>query len=152
MGVFVNLDLAAADAVEAIELLARGLAGEPGVIDPARLVVDIQMRENILTTYVGEGVALPHARTDAVKSRVVAVGRSPAGVPFGPKRDLAHLIVMVGCPRADISAYLQFSKLLLRRLRLPLVRAELMSATEPDKFLKLLELDGELSASLPASS
>lgn len=146
MGVFVNLDLSALDAADAIQQLATGAAHESGVIDAERLVADIQGRENVLTTYVGEGVALPHARTDAVKSRVVAVGRSAAGVPFGQKRDLAHLIVLVGCPRAEISEYLQFSKLLLRRLRLPAVRAELMAAKDPTDFLKLLELDAALSA------
>jgi PTS system fructose-specific IIC component len=140
MGVVVNLDLSAVDAVDAIQRLASGFVHAPGVVDAARLVADIQARELTLTTYVGEGVALPHARTDAVKARVVAVGRSPVGVPFGPKREAAHLIVLVGCPRAEISDYLQFSKLLLRRLRQPQVRADLMAARDADAFLKLLEL------------
>ncbi len=152
MGVFVNLDLSALDAAEAIQLLAKGLTAEAGVLDCAQLTADIQARENVLTTYVGEGVALPHARTDAVKSRVVAVGRSFAGVPFGQKRDLAHLIVMVGCPRAEISEYLQFSKLLLRRLREPQVRAELIACKDSDSFLKLLELREALAAARPATA
>lgn len=152
MGVFVNLDVSAADAAEAIQQLAGGLAADPAVRDGARLVADIQARENVLTTYVGEGVALPHARTDAVDARVVAVGRSPAGVPFGPKRDSAHLIILVGCPRAEISAYLQFSKFLLRRLREPKVRAELMAARDADTFLRLLELGEGAPAAGSATS
>jgi len=151
MGVFVNLNLSAVDAADAIQQLVGGVAQQAAVKDSAQMLTDILMRELILTTYVGEGVALPHARTDAVTSRVVAVGRSPAGVLFGPKRDIAHLIVLVGCPRAEISDYLQFSKLLLRRLRQPLVRSELMTATNADTFLKLLELSDVTTAAGPAA-
>jgi len=151
MAVLVNLDLAAVDAADAIRQLASSLGQMPGVVDGARLVTDMLAREAVLTTYVGDGVALPHARTDAVTKRVVAVARSPKGVPFGPKGELAHLIVVVGCPRQDVSAYLTFSKLLLRRLRLPKVRTELLTVREPAKFLQLLELNDEAPAGSAAS-
>jgi len=151
MAVSVNLDLVAVDAADAIRQLATSLAPMPGVVNGVRLVADVLAREAVLTTYVGDGVALPHARTDAVTVRVVAVARSNAGVAFGPKGERAHLIVLVGCPRQDVSAYLTFSKLLLRRLRLPKVRAELLTVKEPARFLQLLELNDEAPAGSAAS-
>jgi len=151
MAVSVNLDLAAVDAADAIRQLAASLAQMPGVADGTRLVTDVLAREVVLPTYVGEGVALPHARTDAVTTRVVAVARSPQGVPFGPKGELAHLIVLVGCPRQDVSSYLTFSRQLLRRLRVPRVRTELLTVKEPAKFLQLLELNDEAPAGSAAS-
>jgi len=140
MAVSVILNLSAPDAPAAIRQLADSLAHAPGVADCPRLLADTLAREAILSTYVGDGVALPHARTDAVTARVVAVARSAAGVPFGPKGELAHLIVLVGCPRDDVSAYLTFSRQLLRRLREPLVRAELLAAHDSAKLLHILEL------------
>jgi fructose PTS system EIIBC or EIIC component len=151
MAVSVNLDLVAVDAADAIRQLAAALAGTPGVVDGARLVVDVLDRETVLSTYVGDGVALPHARTDAVTARVVAVARSAEGVPFGPKGERAHLIVLVGCPRQEVSAYLAFSRLLLRRLRMPKVRTELLTVREPARFLQLLELNEEAPAGSAAS-
>ncbi len=151
MGVLVNLDLVAMDAADAIKQLATALAHFPGVTDGERLVADVLAREAVLPTYVGQGVALPHARTDAVTTRVVAVARSPNGVPFGPKGERAHLIVLVGCPRQEVSAYLTFSKLLLRRLRIPSVRTELLTVKEAAKFLQLLELNDEAPAGSAAS-
>jgi PTS system fructose-specific IIC component len=129
MAVSVILDLSAPDAPAAIRQLADSLAHSPGVKDCPRLLTDALAREAILSTYVGDGVALPHARTEAVTARVVAVARSTAGVPFGPKGELAHLIVLVGCPRE-----------LLRRLREPLVRAELLAAHDSAKLLQILDL------------
>ena len=38
---------------------------------PQKLLADVLARETVLPTYVGDGVALPHARTDAVTERVV---------------------------------------------------------------------------------
>ncbi len=145
MAVSVILDLSAPDAPTAIRQLAESLAHAPGVVDGARLLADALAREAILSTYTGDGVALPHARTDAVTTRVVAIARSPAGVPFGSKGEKAYLIVLVGCPRSDISAYLAFSRQLLRRLREPLVRAKLLAAPTAAKFLQTLEL-GEATA------
>jgi PTS system fructose-specific IIC component len=145
MAVSVILDLSAPDAPDAIRQLADSLAHAPGVVDCARLLAEALAREAVLSTYIGDGVALPHARTDAVTARVLAIARSPTGVPFGPKGEKAHLIFLVGCPRADISAYLAFSRQLLRRLREPHVRMELLTATDSAKFLQILEL-GEAQA------
>jgi mannitol/fructose-specific phosphotransferase system IIA component (Ntr-type) len=149
MAVSVILDLSAPDAPAAIRQLADSLAHAPGVVDCPRLLADALAREAILSTYVGDGVALPHARTDAVTTRVVAVARSTTGVPFGPKGEKAHLIVLVGCPRQEVSAYLAFSRQLLRRLREPPVRAALHAAADSAQFLRILEL-GESTA--PASA
>jgi mannitol/fructose-specific phosphotransferase system IIA component (Ntr-type) len=146
MAVSVILDFAALDAADAIRQLVNSVTASPGVADATQLLTDIYAREVVLPTYVGEGVALPHARTDAVKLRVVAVACSPAGVPFGPKGELAYIIVLVGCPRNEVNAYLAFTKKLLRRLRVPQVRAELMATKDPVKFIELLELGDDAPA------
>ena len=144
--VTVTFDLVAPNAPAAIRQLGASLAGAPEVVDAARLVADVLAREVLVPTYLGHSLALPHARTDAVTARVVALGRSTLGVPFGPQDELAQLIILIGCPRAEVSAYLEFSKLLLRRLREPAIRAELLATPDPAQFLKLLELSGETSA------
>lgn len=40
-------------------------------------------RENTMTTYLGEGVAMPHIRVDMKRSYVFAIGRAPTGLQFG---------------------------------------------------------------------
>jgi nitrogen PTS system EIIA component len=46
------------------------------------LVAACREREKTMTTGVGFGVALPHARSECVRERVVALGKSKAGVDF----------------------------------------------------------------------
>jgi mannitol/fructose-specific phosphotransferase system IIA component (Ntr-type) len=150
--VTVNLALDAVDASGAVRLLAASLYHFPVVVDAPRLLADVLAREADLSTFLGNGLALPHARTDAVKARVVAVGRSSAGVPFGSRGELAHLIVLVGCPRAEVNAYLAFSKDLLGRLRHRSTFAQLLTSPDPAVFLKLLGLEAEPSAPGPSAS
>jgi mannitol/fructose-specific phosphotransferase system IIA component (Ntr-type) len=139
----VNLHLVAPDAASAIRSLAGLLVKTPGVVDPQRLLTDILAREALTCTFLGSGLALPHARTDAVTERVLAVGRSHDGVPFGPAGERAHLIVLIGCPKHEIKAYLDCNRRLLNRLRDPAVRTQLMTTDDPAAFHHLLGLDVE---------
>ena len=42
----------------------------------------IRHRESVMTTAVGYGIAIPHATSDAVSERVVALGKSKVGIDF----------------------------------------------------------------------
>lgn len=138
--VAVVFDLQAADAASAIEQLAAAMNGLPGLVSAEQLVADVLGRESCTSTFLGDGVALPHARTDAVTQVVVAVGRSLAGVPFWSRQHLAHLVVLIGCPRADANAFLETSKLLLGKLHHARVREQLLEAKDETQFRALLGL------------
>ncbi len=138
--VTVSLNLAALDAPSAIRTLAGLLARSPGVVDVQRLLTDILAREALTPTFLGSGLALPHARTDAVTERVLSIGRSVAGVPFGAAGERANLVVLIGCPKHEIKAYLDTNRQLLNHLRDPAVRAQLMATADPADFPRLLGL------------
>jgi PTS system fructose-specific IIC component len=139
--VCVNLNLVALDAQSAIRNLAGLLNKAPGVVDVHRLLTDILAREALTPTFLGSGLALPHARTDAVSERVLSIGRSTDGVPFGPAGERAHLVVLIGCPKHEIKAYLDHNRQLLNHLRDPGIRAQLMTTPDPTAFPKLLGLE-----------
>jgi len=52
------------------------------VVDFEAFVRDVFYREEAASTGVGNEIAVPHARTDAVTSLILAFGRSGAGVNF----------------------------------------------------------------------
>ncbi len=92
----VVFDLKSKDKVEAIEELLDVLAKQK-VIDNKKLILTrVIDRENLVSTAIGFGVALPHARVDAGGEIAVAVGRSEKGIDFdahdGQK---VHLIILV---------------------------------------------------------
>ena len=47
-----------------------------------KMIKDIFIREDIESTGIGEGIALPHARTDAVSKPLIAVAISKKGIEF----------------------------------------------------------------------
>lgn len=102
------LDGVAADKAEAITLVGELLIGV-GAVGPANLEA-MHEREASVSTYLGEGVAIPHG-TGAAKSAVVrdalAYVRFPDGVDWdGEKATLAIGIAAVGDGHLEILAEL----------------------------------------------
>lgn len=58
---------------EAVDAAVALVAGCPAVLDPARLAADVAAREAAMSTGVGQGLALPHARTPAVTATVATL-------------------------------------------------------------------------------
>lgn len=92
----VVFDLKAKDKVEAVEELLDVLAKQKLIENKKLLLTRIIDRENLVSTAIGYGVALPHARVDTGGEIAVAVGRSEKGIDFdahdGQK---VHLIILV---------------------------------------------------------
>ncbi|NTV38017.1 MAG: DUF21 domain-containing protein, partial [Anaerolineales bacterium] len=82
----VLLDLRATTALAAIrEIILRCWKEDLPVAGQA--VIDaVSARERSLSTYLGEGLAVPHARLDQVKIPVLFFARSSEGVVFDPKK------------------------------------------------------------------
>lgn len=79
----IRLDESAADRDEAIRLCGRVLVGIGAVAEP--YVEAMIERERSISTYVGEGVAIPHgtaAAKEDVKRDAICVVRFPAGVDW----------------------------------------------------------------------
>ena len=72
--------LAARDRVEAIDALLVGLVREPET--RARVRAAVLAREEELTTGIGGGVAIPHARVAGIDQPLLALGIVPAGIDF----------------------------------------------------------------------
>jgi mannitol/fructose-specific phosphotransferase system IIA component (Ntr-type) len=91
--------------MEMLRLLARG-RGIGNVEEAHKAVVD---REKDLPTIVAPGMAMPHARLEAVQEIRVAVATSKQGIVYDPRRpnDLVKLIVLTLAPKAAPGLYLQ---------------------------------------------
>ena len=65
----------------------------------------ILTRENAGATVVGPGVALPHARLDAISDLAIALATSPTGIDFGGRG--VKVVVLILVPKTQPAAYLQ---------------------------------------------
>ena len=116
------------------------------ITDRPKFLKAIIEREKLASTGVGEGVAIPHARTEAAKGMVVVFARSEKGVDFESlDKEPVHLIFMIAAPEKAVTPYLKalarISRLLgdkpfresLRKVDSPREVMEIIRATEENK-------------------
>jgi mannitol/fructose-specific phosphotransferase system IIA component (Ntr-type) len=100
----------------------------------------LQDREQLCSTGIGDGIALPHARNalvGLVKNPVLVFGRHSQGMAFGSIDDQpAKLFFLLVAP--NVSQHLQIQARLSRMLRAPLLRNQLLAAENPEKILALI--------------
>jgi mannitol/fructose-specific phosphotransferase system IIA component len=86
------LNASAKDKYEAIEIVG-GILVKQGKVDPSYIDA-MKAREDMLTTYIGNGIAIPHgvgeAKEKIIKSGI-SVARFPEGVDFGGNK--AYLVI-----------------------------------------------------------
>ncbi|MFB9739256.1 fructose-specific PTS transporter subunit EIIC [Streptomyces thermocoprophilus] len=136
----VRVRLAAADKEAAIREMAELLARSGRVADVEELVRTALRREEQGTTGLGEEIAIPHAKTDAVTAPVVGFARSDAGVEWGSLDGTkARLVFMIAVPEAAAGdEHLRILALLSRKLMDTGFRRRLLEAADEAAALAVL--------------
>lgn len=79
-------------------------------LDREKIEAAVWAREETLSTGIGNGVALPHARIEGLQTPLVAVGISEKGIDFdAPDDKPAHAIFLILTPEEDPSAQLELA-------------------------------------------
>lgn len=103
---FVN-HLKAHSRQEAVAELAK-TAAEVAGLEIGEVVDGVMIREEMMATGIGHGLAVPHARLRGLERPVVAVGLSKAGIDFdAPDGQPAKLIFLLLTPVHDDGAHLE---------------------------------------------
>lgn len=107
--------------------------------DPAKFKEDILKREEHSTTAIGEGIAVPHAKSAAVKAPALSCITLPAGVDYSaPDGKPSDLIFMIAATE-DGDVHLE----ILSRLMVMLMDADfanaLRNAKSTEEFLKIID-------------
>ena len=110
---------------------------DPALLDAA--FHGVLSRETIGCTAIGEGLAVPHGRSDLLDRVRMSAGivegvedySAPDGVPV-------RVCFLVVTPEADAGAHLKVLARLARLMRNDALRDALMSATDPDAFAAVL--------------
>ncbi|MER5517770.1 fructose-specific PTS transporter subunit EIIC [Streptomyces sp. NPDC002763] len=125
---------------DAIREMAALLAGSGRVADAEELVATALRREEQGTTGLGEEIAVPHAKTDAVTAPVVGFARSAEGVEWGSLDGTkARLVFMIAVPEAAAGdEHLRILALLSRKLMDAGFRERLQAAPDERAVLGVL--------------
>ncbi len=119
--------------------LVETLAGSAEVTDREKLLQAVVDRERIVSTGIGLGVAVPHAKIPEVLDFVVAYGRSRDGIEFGSIDDRpVHHVVLIAGPPDRQQRYLQFLATITLKLKQPELRAALEAAPDAAGLFRVL--------------
>jgi PTS system nitrogen regulatory IIA component len=104
----------------------------------------LKRRENLGSTGIGRGIAIPHCRSLVVNKLRVAFGRKPAGVDFKAidEKPVFFFFLIVAPPLEVSNQYLPVLGKIAQFSKEPDVPQRLLSLTQPAQFLALLEEKG----------
>lgn len=96
-------------------------------------------RENIGTTGIGKGIAIPHARCENLKDIVISMALVKNGIEFNtPDGEKAKLIIMVGAPKDKNSEYLALLSSITKAFRDKEFRDNVTCSSSETEILELL--------------
>ncbi len=132
--------LAAGDSLGAIRQLSQAAAAASG-LDTEEVVKAVWAREKIMSTGIGDGVAIPHARMRELAAPVVAVGISPDGIDFNARDgEPARIIFLILTPMRDEGAQLEILADISRTFHNADAREQALNARNYTEFLALLNV------------
>jgi len=101
----------------------------------------LKRRENLGSTGIGRGIAVPHCRSVVVDQLRVAYGRHRAGIDFKAvdDRPVHHFFLIVAPPIEISNQYLPVLGKVAQLAREPDVPDRLMALQTPEEFLALLD-------------
>jgi len=138
------MEMKAKEKLEAIKELVDYMVAHKFVDDGEGFLKALAKRENLESTGIGDGIAIPHARTDTVKNLILAFARSNEGVDFSSiDGKPSHLIFLIASPEKNKSEYIMALAKLSRLLRKQQVREQLRTAENPEGIMDIIKKNEE---------
>ncbi|RDY25879.1 PTS fructose transporter subunit IIC [Romboutsia weinsteinii] len=136
----VELNLHASTKLESIDKMVDLVNNSGNLNDQEEYKKAIIAREEMSTTGIGEGVAIPHAKTKAVNNACLAAGVSKNGVDYESfDGSLSHLFFMIAAPEGANDTHLEVLSRLSTILMDEDFRNNLINASSIDEFISLID-------------
>jgi len=135
----IRLSLEARDKESCIKELVQVLEAAHGVNTKGEILSKVLQRESMMSTGIGNGVAIPHGKTRLLDHLVAACGVSPAGVDFDSMDgEPATLFILLVSPESLRGPHVKALANVSRLLKEESVRASLKQSGTPEGFLATL--------------
>ena len=121
--------------VELVDLLESG----HGFNSQGEILDRVMRRESMMTTGIGNGVAIPHGKARSVDRMAAAVGVCPDGLEFDSEDGQpVYLMVLLVSPESVTTQHVKVLANLSRLLKEESVRTALREAKSPEAFMASL--------------
>lgn len=140
----VTVDLAAQTKEDTIKELVQLLYKAKKIKDVAHIVKILMEREELGSTGIGQGIAIPHGKSDTIKNIVASFGISKKGVGFEAlDGEPVHLIFLLVAPIDSAGAHLKALAKISRLLKDKFFRQALRESKDAKEVMKIIKEEDE---------
>lgn len=133
-------NISSSDKFEAIEELARVFEKSPLCGDIDSLINALRERESIMSTGIGAGIAIPHAKIASVTEMAFAIGISVKGIDFDSMDGHpVNLIILVIAGERQHKDYLRLLSNIMAILKKDPVKEKIIRASSSEEILQILK-------------
>ena len=139
-------DIKSAKKEEVIKELVDALisAGEIEKRYRNKLIEALTTRESLGSTAIGQGIAIPHAKSDCVDKLIAAFGISKKGVDFDSlDGEPAYIFFLLVAPQDSAGPHLKALARISRLLKDKYFRDSLRACTDDKSIVKIVALEDE---------
>jgi len=140
----IKLDLAATEKDEALQELVDVLSEVKDIGDKKGIVKSLIERESLGSTGIGQGIAIPHGKSDRVKEIVAILGISRSGVNFEAlDGEPVYIFFLLVAPKDTAGPHLKALAQISRLLRDTYFCELLKKCQTPDDVYELIRREEE---------
>lgn len=141
----IRMNLEAKTKKDVIKELVELLVKTGRVKDKKKMVQVLLEREELGSTGIGQGIAIPHGKSDTVGDLAAAFGLSPEGIPFDAlDGEPVHIFFLLVAPEGAAGAHLKALARISSLLKDKYFRKSLLSAKSPDEIVKIIREEEKL--------
>ena len=135
----ITLELKSNTIQDLLKELLSLVKDHPNLTDFQEAWAEVQERESAFSTGLGKGLAIPHARTVAVKDTVLAVGMHRKGMDFkGPDNLPVHVFFLLLSPMTEYSKHLKVMSSIAQTMEQETSVADLLKCGSPQDFIAVV--------------
>jgi PTS system nitrogen regulatory IIA component len=125
---------------DALIALAENLSTAPQIKNKQELISEILRREELMSTAIGKGIAIPHVRLNSVTDLVISIGISKCDITdFQTLDDVpVRLLFMIAAAYNQHAYYLQTLSFFSARLKVVELRDGLLNCKTANEAYELL--------------
>jgi nitrogen PTS system EIIA component len=125
---------------EALLSLANNISAAPEITNPQELSREILRREELMSTAIGGGIAIPHVRLLSISDLVISVGISRADIMDFQTLDgePVRLLLMIAAAYNQHAYYLQTLSFFFARLKNKDIRKALLASNNRQEVYRIL--------------
>jgi fructose-specific phosphotransferase system IIA component len=137
---YINLGLKENNKKKIIVELVDLIASSGKLKDKKSFINQILKREKLGSTGIGNGVAIPHAKSDKVKDFIMAFARHTQGLDFGAlDGEKTYLFFILASPESNVGGHLKILADVSRLVKDKFIVERLKNAKDKKEILKVIE-------------